>query len=311
MADIGFIGAGRLATGLAMALHAHGYPVAAVASRTMASAQRLAGLVPGMSALPRAADVVRDCDLVFITTPDGAIEGVARSVRWQAGQGAVHCSGALSLEALVSVADDGAAVASFHPLQTLSSIQGPDEAADRLSGICYALEGEGWLASCLEEMAVELGGQAIRVPAADRALYHQAAVFACGYVTVLLQAAEDLWAQMGFSPGQARAALGPLARATVVNYCRAGADASVTGPIARGDLATVEQHLETLRSRKPDLGPLARELGLRSLAFAPTQDRERLAEVFRAFMQQGEGLLSHASPQTDAGVDPTRNRSGR
>ena len=100
---IGFIGAGKLATGLSMALW-------------------LASLLPGAEAVAGPAEVAVACDMVFITTPDGAIEEVVRTVRWQAGQGVVHCSGSLSLEPLASASADGASVASFHPLQTLSCI---------------------------------------------------------------------------------------------------------------------------------------------------------------------------------------------
>ncbi len=283
---IGFIGAGKLATGLSMALCAHGYEVSAFASRSAGSAQRLASLLPGAEAVAGPAEVAVACDMVFITTPDGAIEEVVRTVRWQAGQGVVHCSGSLSLEPLASASADGASVASFHPLQTLSCIETPQEAAERLSAICYAVEGEGWLAERLERMAQDLGGQVIRVASEDRALYHQAAVFACGYITALLGAAEEMWARMGFSPQQARAALGALAQTTAANYRRAGAEASATGPIARGDAETVQRQMEALHSRMPDLGPLAALLGLRSLSFASPEYRQPLADVLQPFVHQ-------------------------
>ena len=165
---IGFIGAGNLASGLAMALHARGYEITAVASRTAASARRLADLIPGMTPLPSAAEVAAASDIVFVATSDAAIEDVARSVRWRPTHGVVHCSGALSLEALASAASEGASVASFHPLQNLACIDSPQEAAERLSGICYALEGDGWLCDWLEKVACDLGGQAIRVAPEDR-----------------------------------------------------------------------------------------------------------------------------------------------
>lgn len=278
---VGFIGAGKLATGLAMALHSHGYDIAAVASRSSDSAQRLASLVPHAVPVAASAEVASACDFVFVTTPDGAIEEVVRSVRWRTGQAVVHCSGALSLEPLASAATDGASVASFHPLQTLACIQTPQEAAERLSGVCYALEADGWLAHWLEKLAFNLGGHVIRVTPDDRALYHQAAVFACGYVATLLDAAEEIWRHMGFSAEQARAALGPLAQTTVSNYRLVGSHSSVTGPIPRGDSGTVQRQLSALQTRLPDLAPLASALGLGSLPFAPPEDRQRLAAVLQ------------------------------
>lgn len=309
MADrtIGFIGAGKLATGLAMALHANDYKVTAVSSRSLVSAQRLANLVAGCEAVASPDQVAASCNLVFIATPDEAIERVARSVRWLAGQAVVHCSGAASLEPLAGAASDGALVASFHPLQTLSSLDTPVEASQRLAGIFYALEGRGWVAELLEDMANKLGGQAIRVTASDRVLYHQAAVLACGYVTTLLKAAEDLWLEMGFSPSQARAALGPLAQTTVANYARVGAEASVTGPVARGDEATVASHLEALRSRVPSLVPLVCTLGLESLTLSSPEAQERLnlKRLFRDYLRDGvDALVAEPAP-------PEPNHAGR
>lgn len=299
---IGFIGVGKLATGLALALHTRGLQTTAVFSRSLDSAHKLASLVPGMEALSTPAEAVAACDIIFITTPDAAIKEVADSVTWRKGQGVIHCSGALSLEPLASAAAHGASVASFHPLQTLACIETPQEAAQRLSGICYALEADGWLSDWLENIVSALDGHLIRVAPEHRALYHQAAVFACGYVSALLDAAEEMWAQMGLSPDEARASLTPLARTTVANFGRVGSHASITGPIPRGDTETVKQQLAALEHALPNLTPLARELGLRSLAFAPQQKVQALAGVLAP---------QYPQPQTRTGVAPTPDSTTR
>ena len=302
---IGFIGAGKLATGLALALQSHGYEIPAVASRSPASAKLLASLLPGAKAASGPSEVANSCDVVFITTPDSAIEQVAGSMHWQSGQGVVHCSGALSLEVLASASAAGASVASFHPLQTLSCIESPEEAAERLSGICYALEADGWLSDWLELAAHDLGGHTIRLAPEDRALYHQAAVFACGYVSALLDAAEEMWVHLGLSSAQARAALAPLAQTTVSNFGRVGSHASVTGPVPRGDVATVERQLSALRTNLPGLTLLASHLGLRSLAFAPADRRQALASALQLATQQ----IDASSSNTPAA--PTSGHSAR
>ena len=299
---IGFIGAGKLATGMALALHTRGLRTTAVVSRTPDSAQKLASLVPGMEALPSPAEAVAACDIIFITTPDAAITEVAGSVTWRKGQGVVHCSGSLPLESLANASSCGASIASLHPLQTLACIETPQEAAERLSGICYALEAEGWLSDWLENVVTALDGYLIRVAHENRALYHQAAVFACGYVSALLDAAEEMWTHMGFSPNQARTALAPLARTTVSNFGRVGSHASITGPISRGDTETVKQQLAALEDTLPNLTPLAIELGLRSLAFAPKQEVPALADIFAA---------NDPQPQTRTKVAPTPHPTTR
>ena len=285
---IGFIGAGKLATGLSMALCAHGYEVSAFASRSAGSAQRLASLLPGAEAVAGLAEVAVACDMVFITTPDRAIEEVARTVRWRAGQGVVHCSGSLSLEPLASACADGASVASFHPLQTLSCIETPQEAAERLSAICYAVEGEGRLAERLERMAQDLGGQVIRVAPEDRALYHQAAVFACGYITALLDATEEMWVQYGLlATAGTGLPWGPVGSNDHRPTTAARAQKPV--PRARSHAAMLKPFNSRWRPYTRgcrDLGPLAALLGLRSLSFASPEYRQPLADVLQPFVHE-------------------------
>ena len=303
---IGFIGAGKLATGLALALHSRGLQTTAVVSRTTGSARKLASLIPGMTPLRTPAEAVEACDIIFIATPDAAIKEVADSITWGTGQGVVHCSGALTLESLANVSSCGASIASLHPLQTLSCIETPQEAAERLSGICYALEAKGWLSDWLQNLVDALDGHIIQVAPENRALYHQAAVFACGYLSALLDAAEEIWTQMGFSPGQARTALTPLAQTTVSNFGRVGSHTSITGPIPRGDTETVKQQLAALEDTLPNLAPLARELGLRSLAFAPEQETQVLAGILAPHDLQHQTRTKVApTPHPTTRPDPT------
>src|SRR5688572_2565453 len=91
---IGFIGAGRLAASLTVALEAAGYRVTAVASAREQSAHQLVARLEGEAAATDAQSVADACDLVFLTVPDSAIANVASNVRWREGQAVVHCSGA-------------------------------------------------------------------------------------------------------------------------------------------------------------------------------------------------------------------------
>ena len=272
--SIGFIGAGKLGTGLAMALHARGYLVVSVASRSFSSAQQLAVRIPWCHPVEETEELARECDLVLVTTPDEAIGPVVSSIQWRPGQMVVHCSGALSLEVLDYAVTQGAFAGSFHPLQTLACLETPEEAMSRLAGITYAIDGHDQVVDFLRDAAERLGGQAIHLRPEHRALYHAAATLACGYVIALLKAAADLWQGMGYSPQEARAALAPLAGATVANFGRVGPERGVTGPIVRGDVATVARHLEAVEKCMPRLVPLVCTLGLESLPLMP-QDAER------------------------------------
>src|SRR5882762_8708591 len=99
---LGFIGAGRAGAGLASSFARAGVNVVAIASRKIASAQKLAKRVRGARpCVPQ--EVVDRADIVFLTVPDDAIEGLASSLRWRKGAACVHCSGAAELEARPSI----------------------------------------------------------------------------------------------------------------------------------------------------------------------------------------------------------------
>ncbi len=266
--SIGFVGIGTLGRGLALALDAVGYSVVAVSSRTWASAEWLAERIHDCTALDTAQEVADACDLVFITTPDAAIAEVAAAVTWRAGQGVVHCCGAASTELLTPAASAGAEVGAMHPFQTFAALSEPAEAARRLSGVTFAVSATGWLADYLPSLAESLGGSAVTIPDELRPLYHASAVLSCGYVATLLDAAVNLWTQMGFSADDGIRAALPLARATIEAIAAAGPANAVTGPAVRGDAATIAAHLDALSRHAPHLVPLYRELTLASLPLA-------------------------------------------
>ncbi len=271
---IGFVGAGTLGRGLALALDGVGCDVAAAASRTRASAEWLAERITDSTtnrrcvALDSAQDVADACDLVFVTTPDAAIAEVAAEVNWRPGQGVAHCCGAASIELLTDPANAGAAVAAMHPFQTFAALSGPTEAASRLSGVTFAVSATGWLSDYLPSLAERLDGQAITIPDGLRPLYHASAVLACGYVGTLLDAAISLWTQMGFTEEDGIRAVAPLSRATVEAIAAAGPVRAVTGPAARGDAVTIAAHLTLLSEHAPELLTLYRELTLASIPLA-------------------------------------------
>lgn len=265
---VGLIGAGTLGSGLALALAATGYRIAGVASRTQASAAALAARIPGCAASEGPQELSDICDLVFITTPDGVINQVASRVEWRPGQGVVHCSGAFSLELLEPASRWGAATGAFHPFQTFACLESAEDALDRMRGVGFAVEGQGWVEAFLKDLASRLGGKAIAVSPGDRALYHASAVLACGYLVALLKAAADLWGAMGVPREVALPVILPIATATLANVSRAGIEASVTGPVVRGDIATIQRHLEALEERAPRLLPVYCSLALESLPLA-------------------------------------------
>jgi len=147
MLKLGFIGAGTVGTALSVRLKSKGYEIVAVASRSQASAEKLAQAVGGCQVLNSGQDVADVADLVFITTPDDAIAPVASQIQWHKGQSIVHCSGAASTDILEPARKLGAQVGSFHPLQTFASVT---QAIDNIPGSTFAIEAEEPLLNTLK-----------------------------------------------------------------------------------------------------------------------------------------------------------------
>jgi predicted short-subunit dehydrogenase-like oxidoreductase (DUF2520 family) len=259
---IGFIGAGRVAKGLAWGLAGSGQRVAAAASRSLGSAEQLAARIAGCRAAANAQDVVDCSDLVFVTVPDDAIAAVAASLKWREDMAVVHCSGATEVAALSPAAHAGAQIGGFHPLQLFAD---PEVALAGLPGCTIAIEAETPLLSQLEQLAQALRCRTIRLPPGCRARYHAAAHYAAGFVITLLNQAVELWQSFGVGREDTIRALLPLLRGTAASVERSGLAQGLAGTYSRGDIGTLEKHLAELARVGPDALHLYCELALRSI----------------------------------------------
>ena len=93
------------------------------------------------------------------------------------------------------------------------------------------------------ELAEALGMRPFVVPEERRAAYHAAAAMASNFLIALQESAAGLLKEAGIE--DARELLTPLVLTTAANWAEHG-DAALTGPIARGDEATIARHLEAL-----------------------------------------------------------------
>jgi predicted short-subunit dehydrogenase-like oxidoreductase (DUF2520 family) len=172
-----------------------------------------------------------DPDVALLCVPDAAIPGVAR--RLEPGRAWVgHVSGATHLAAL----DPHERRFSLHPLQTFDRSGEPSQ----LDGAWAAISGDTDEALAVaRELAETLGLRPFELADGNRTLYHAGAVFASNYLVTLQRAA----VRLGVPP----AGLVPLMQATIDHGFE------LTGPIARGDWATVEAHKEAIRAKHPEL----------------------------------------------------------
>jgi predicted short-subunit dehydrogenase-like oxidoreductase (DUF2520 family) len=257
--DIGFIGTGKVGGALASKLSEKGYEVVAVASRSFSSAEHLAANISSCRPYSTPQEVADAATLVFITTPDDAVSSVQEGIDWHPGQWVVHTSGALPVSVLQRAKSREGLTGGFHPLQTFA-----DATGENLSGSTFALEGEEPLLSSLKEIALALGGSYVVVSSEDRALYHISAVLASNYVVTLMGLADEIWRRLNLSASGVDSLL-PLMRGTVENLARIGLPNALTGPIARGDVGTIQKHLQALKVRMPELASIYSELGLNTI----------------------------------------------
>jgi predicted short-subunit dehydrogenase-like oxidoreductase (DUF2520 family) len=188
-------------------------------------------------------------EIVLLCVPDGAIAEVAPSV--EPGPWIGHVSGATSLAALAPHERRF----SLHPLQTFTLARGPEQ----LDGAWAALTAESEDARAVARwLADTLGLHPFDLDDSSRTLYHAGAVFASNYIVTLQRAATLLFDAVGAPP----AALEPLMLRTIEN------DFELTGPISRGDWATVEAHIAQLHERLPELEHLYETLAGATLALA-------------------------------------------
>jgi len=229
--SVAIVGAGRLGTALARALTSAGFDVVG----------------------PLGRDEPANADAVLLCVPDGEIAEAAQGSGIDSAGFVGHTSGATPLTALGGTAEPFG----LHPLQTFAGGEGPEA----FHGIGCAIAGTTPESLAVaRELAERLGMLPIEISDSARAAYHAAASLASNFLVTLQHAAEQVAAGAGLEPREARALLAPLVRSTVDNWAERGPEAALTGPVARGDDATVERQRDAVESVAPHLLPLFDEL---------------------------------------------------
>jgi len=263
---IGLIGPGRAGVGLALALARAGYSVR-LHGRNKKGLPAPLTLTVGDGRKPP--PWLGETDVVILTVRDDAITPLATSL---ANSRAIserhvvlHLSGVQGQEALGPLVTSRAALGSFHPLQTIVE---PELAAERLKGAWAAVEGMPRAVEAGERIAKDLGMRPFRIATKSKAIYHAGAVFASNYLVVVEAIAQRLLRHAGLSDADAWAALRPLVEGTFENLSRHEPREALTGPVVRGDTATIVRHLESLAV---DDAKLYRALGRAALELAQKQ----------------------------------------
>ena len=256
------VGCGRLGTALAKHLTAAGYPLVGLASRSLASAKETATLIDAACYGDPIWEMTKTADVVFLTTPDGIISQAFKTVLENSGfkPGAVvlHCSGAHPSTILKPSDTQNIHIGSMHPMQSFAS---KSVSGNPFDGIIISVEGSEKAVSIATAMATDLGAVCLPLATKGKTLYHASAVVASNYLVALMQMALNFMETAGISSDQAFGVLSPLVNGTLSNIEKNGVTDALTGPIARGDVETVQRHLTAILTQSPEFIDLYKILG--------------------------------------------------
>jgi len=263
------VGCGKVGTALGRFLVNAGYRASGVASKSLSSAKRTAGIIQSDRFSDVPWEITRSADVVFITTPDGAIEDTCNSIASNKGFGqnsvVLHCSGALPSTILSAAKTCGALIGSMHPLQSFAS---SEYQTNPFQGIIVSVEGENDAVKAAKKIAGDLGGTCVTILTEAKTFYHASAVVASNYLVTLLDLAFRLIGAAGIAGQDAFKVLKPLVEGTLSNIEKVGIPEALTGPIVRGDVETVENHVEEIGSTTPELLDLYKTLGFHTIDVA-------------------------------------------
>jgi len=274
MNTFSIIGAGKVGTSLALGLRRRGFVLKKMSDCSAKKAREARRTIGRGQATTSNILAAGSADILFICVPDSEITRVVKqisSIHYQ-GRFVFHTSGVVPSEVLKPLAKKGAAVASFHPVQTFAA-----EAFDPkiLKGIFFGIEGDPAAVDLGTKIASKLGGHAILIRAKDKPVYHLACSVASNFLIILLSEAANLFKNIGFKEESSIKILGPLLNKTLQNVKKLGIERSLTGPVVRGDLKTVLRHL-TITGRDPELDRIYRAMCLEALKIA---EKRGLAEA--------------------------------
>jgi predicted short-subunit dehydrogenase-like oxidoreductase (DUF2520 family) len=272
---ISIVGPGNLGSALALTLHAAGYDIRFLVTRpgrggktqTKNLARRIkAGVLTlGKRAL--------DTGIIWITVPDDAIAAVA--TRFAASQErsskiVFHSSGALTSDELAPLRAKGARVASVHPMMTFVRGAPPD-----MSGVSFAIEGDAAAVRAARSIVADLGAKSFVIRKQNKALYHAFGSFASPLVIALMASLEQVARGAGIRPSDIKPLMTPLLGQTLRNYLKQDAASAFSGPLVRGDAATVRKHLAALE-KLPEARAVYVALATAALKLLPVKNRSSL-----------------------------------
>ncbi|MGE5526505.1 MAG: Rossmann-like and DUF2520 domain-containing protein [Rhodospirillaceae bacterium] len=274
MKTLNIIGPGRVGRTLgALWAQSNAFLIGDVYARTATSGRTALAFIGAGRSVKSVADMA-PADVWLVATPDAhivaACAAVAEAGRFRPGDIVFHCSGAMAASDLRrATAAVGVRVASVHPLKTFANAA---DAKSTFEGTFCVAEGDEPALDVLRAAFDRIGARLIAIDAVAKPLYHAASALVCNDLTALMEAGLRCYAHAGIDRELAVRMMEPLVRETIDNVFKRGTVAALTGPVVRGDVATVEKHVRGLDAVDPRIGSVYRDLSSIALELA----RERL-----------------------------------
>ena len=275
--NIVFIGGGRAGTSLAKVLQeSDKFVVKAITCLTEQEAEDSANFIGNIEYVGTDNNkAIEYGNIIFITTPDDIIKKIADKISEESNlenKYIFHISGSRASYILKSCKIKGASIGSIHPLQSLPSFE---KGAENIKKAYFCIEGDENAVKMGQEIVGSINNQFFTIDSDMKGLYHAAAVFASNYVNAVCFEAYLIFKQLGIKEDTIFKIIKPLIKGTVNNIEELGIIDALTGPISRGDINTIKNHLGSFfKYRKKDL-QLYKELGKKTVEVSILKEKDK------------------------------------
>ncbi|MBP2071218.1 Rossmann-like and DUF2520 domain-containing protein [Thermoanaerobacterium butyriciformans] len=277
---VGFIGAGKIGTGLGILLSHSSIKVSGYLSRSVNSSLNASSLT-NSAAFSKYEDIINASDAIIISTKDDCIKSIVEEIiKYKSiinNKIFVLLSGSISIDVLKPLKEYGHTMI-MHPVQTCPSIEA---AVSLLPESYFTIEGDDIAVNAGINIVKEIGAKPIVIDGINKPLYHAACVMASNYLVTLIKAADELLKASGFPFDKHPDLLLPLINGTLKNISERGCDASLSGPIARCDIETVKKHVENIND--DEILKLYKAMGNATIKFFKNPCEKKIAELEEIF----------------------------
>ncbi|CAH2214572.1 Rossmann-like and DUF2520 domain-containing protein [Tepidibacter aestuarii] len=284
-----FIGAGKVGTAFGLYLSRKGFDVIGYYSKNFESAKKASYLTKS-TPYESLSDMIKISDIIFITTNDDSIESAVNKLSQEnilkEGQIIVHMSGSHSSSILNSIEKFGCYIYSMHPLQSFANVE---KSVEKLENTVFTIEGSIEKIDVLESILEKTENKYFKIDSNSKNIYHAGACVISNYLVTLMDFGLSFFDSIGIDEKDAFEAVYPLIEGTIENIKNLGCKNALTGPLARGDINTIENHLNSIKVNIPQKLSFYETMALMTLDLSskvPSRNKEKI-EILKNILQGG------------------------